>query len=130
MKFTCPRCGRNSDIEEDIGDFPVRCHRCATLLRRKHARSLAGWRSSDAGEDALFAAILREAGFQSVLETPRGVEACLRVGADGHEVFIVINHSNASQTVSLPWQARNHLNGQIVTTLPLEPYGAAVLTRA
>jgi hypothetical protein len=57
MKFTCPRCGRNSEIEEDIGDFPVRCHRCATLLRRKHARSLAGWRGSDSGEEALFAAI-------------------------------------------------------------------------
>jgi hypothetical protein len=37
MKFTCPRCGRSSEIEEDIGDFPVRCHRCASLLRRKSA---------------------------------------------------------------------------------------------
>ena len=42
MVFTCPRCGRNSEIEEDIGDFPVRCHRCAALLRRKHASSPAG----------------------------------------------------------------------------------------
>ncbi len=91
---------------------------------------LIGAYLDDAAQDALFAAILREADLQSVLETPRGVEACLRVGADGHEVFIVINHSNASQTVSLRWQAHNHLNGQIVTTLPLEPYGAAVLTRA
>lgn len=83
----------------------------------------------DAAQDALFAAILREAGLQPVLETPTGVEACLRVGADGREVFILINHGHASQTVSLPWQARNHLSGQIVTTLALEPYNAAVLTR-
>jgi hypothetical protein len=37
MVFTCPRCGRKTEIEEDIGDFPVRCHRCAALLRRKNA---------------------------------------------------------------------------------------------
>jgi endogenous inhibitor of DNA gyrase (YacG/DUF329 family) len=37
MKFTCPRCGRNSETDDDIGDFPVRCHRCAALLRRKGA---------------------------------------------------------------------------------------------
>jgi beta-galactosidase len=84
----------------------------------------------DAAQDALLATILREAGLQSVLETPTGVEACLRVGTDGREVFILINHSNASQTISLPWQACNHLSGQILTQLALEPYGAAVLTRA
>lgn len=83
-----------------------------------------------AAQDALFAMILREAGLQPALETPTGVEACLRVGADGREVFILINHGNALQTVSLPWQGHNHLNGQILTHLALEPYGAAVLTRA
>ena len=83
----------------------------------------------DAAQDALCVTILREAGLHPVLETPAGVEACLRVGADGHEVFILINHGNASQTVWLPWQACNHLDGQIVTHLALEPYGAAVLTR-
>jgi beta-galactosidase len=83
----------------------------------------------DAAQDALFAMILREAGLQPALETPRGVEACVRVSADGREVFILINHGNTPQTISLPWQAHNHLNGQIITALALEPYGAAVLTR-
>ena len=83
----------------------------------------------DAAQDALVSTILREAGLQPVLETPTGVEACLRVGAEGREVFILINHSNASQTVSLPWQACNHLSGEILTHLALEPYGAAVLRR-
>jgi hypothetical protein len=77
----------------------------------------------------LLAAILSEAGLQPVLETPAGLEACLRLGAQGREVFILINHSNVSQTVSLPWQACDHLTGQITTTLTLEPYSAAVLTR-
>jgi beta-galactosidase len=82
-----------------------------------------------ASQDALFARILREAGLQPVLETPAGVEACLRIGADGREVFILINHSGASQTVLLPWQARNHLDGKTLTILALQPYGVAVLTR-
>jgi beta-galactosidase len=84
----------------------------------------------DAAQEALFVTILRETGLQPVLETPTGVEACLRVGADGHEVFILINHGTSPQTVSIPWQAYNHLSGLIVTHLALEPYGVAVLTRA
>jgi beta-galactosidase len=84
----------------------------------------------DAAQDALFVTILREAGLRPVLETPTGVEACLRVGMDGGEVFILINHGDAPQQVSLPWQAFSHLMGQIVTHLTLEPYGVAVLTRA
>jgi len=84
----------------------------------------------DAAQDDLFVTILREAGLQPVLETPTGVESCLRVGANGHEVFILINHGAAPQTLLLPWQAWNHLSGEIVTHLALEPYGVAVLTRA
>jgi hypothetical protein len=58
MKFTCPRCGRQSEIEEDVGDFPVRCHRCATLLRRKHATRLNGHRdSTPSSSDPLLAAL-------------------------------------------------------------------------
>jgi beta-galactosidase len=83
----------------------------------------------DAAQDAFLTTIAREAGLRPVLETPAGVEACLRVGAEGREVFILINHGSALKTVALPWQARNHLSGQIVSHLALEPYGAAVLTR-
>jgi beta-galactosidase len=83
----------------------------------------------EAAQDTLLAMILREAGLQPALETPAGVEACVRVSAEGREVFILINHGKAQQTMSLPWQAHNHLSGQMITTLALEPYGAAVLTR-
>ena len=35
MKSPCPRCGRGTAIEEDVGDFPMRCERCGALLRRR-----------------------------------------------------------------------------------------------
>src|SRR5688572_11487858 len=91
---------------------------------------LVGAYLDDAAQEALFVTILHKAGLQPVLETPTGVEACLRVGADGREVFILINHNTTPQTVSLPWQAYDHLSGQIVMRLALEPYGVGVLTRA
>ena len=34
MNIPCPRCGRGTAIEQDIGDFPNRCERCGALLRR------------------------------------------------------------------------------------------------
>ena len=83
----------------------------------------------ESAQDALFVTILREAELEPVLKTPTGVEACLRVGADVGEVYILINHGEKPQTVSLPWQAYNHLRGETVTALALEPYGTAVLTR-
>lgn len=91
---------------------------------------LVGAYLDDAAQDALLATILREAGLEPVLETPTGVEACLRLGTEGREVFILINHGNASHTLSLPWRARDHLSGESLTTLVLTSYGAAVLTRA
>lgn len=60
---------------------------------------LVGAWLDDAAQDALLAAILQEADIVPVLETPPGVEACLRVGADGREVFLLINHGNALQIV-------------------------------
>ena len=35
MKVLCPRCGRTSVADEDVGDFPTRCRRCGALLRRR-----------------------------------------------------------------------------------------------
>ena len=90
---------------------------------------LVGSYLDDVAQDALFAGIVKEAGLQPVLETPPGIEACLRLGADGREVFILINHGKAPQTISLPWQAHDHLSGETLTTLALEPYRAALLTR-
>jgi beta-galactosidase len=83
----------------------------------------------ETAQDALFGMILHEAGLQPVMETPAGVEACLRLGTEAREVFILINHENVPQTVELPWQGRDHLSGETLSTLALEPYGVAVLTR-
>jgi hypothetical protein len=35
MNCNCPRCGRGTTIDDDLGDFPVRCLRCGSLLRRR-----------------------------------------------------------------------------------------------
>ena len=35
MKVLCPRCGRTSVLDEDVGDFPLRCRRCGALVRRR-----------------------------------------------------------------------------------------------
>lgn len=84
----------------------------------------------DAAQDALFGLILREAGLAPALETPAGVEACLRVGADGRQVYLLINHTGQAQHVSLPWSALNHLTNETASGVDLPPYHAAVLTRA
>jgi beta-galactosidase len=75
----------------------------------------------EAAPDALLGMILQEAGLPPVLETP--------AGADGQEVFVLVNHANLPQTFELPGQARDHLSGKILSTLALQPYGAAVITR-
>jgi beta-galactosidase len=80
-------------------------------------------------QDTLFALILQESGIQSPLITPPGVEACVRVGRDGREVYLLINHGKQEQSVSLPWNVTNHLTSQTGKEIPLRPYGSAVLTR-
>jgi beta-galactosidase len=84
----------------------------------------------ETSQDALFALILNEAGVESTFVTPQNVEACLRVGTDGREVYILINHSGQEQSVSLPWDAVNHLTDQTGKEIDLKSYGAAVLTKA
>ena len=41
MKTPCPRCGRSTVIEEEVGDFPTRCGRCGAFLRRR-SKTAAG----------------------------------------------------------------------------------------
>jgi len=89
---------------------------------------LVGALLAEAAQDALFALILRAAGAEPVLDTPQGVEAGLRVGADGREVYILVNHSGQPQSVSLPWAAYDHLSGQTGRLVQLPPYQAALLT--
>jgi beta-galactosidase len=90
---------------------------------------LVGAVLDESTQDALFTLILRGAGVKSPLITHQGVEACLRIGADGREVYILINHSGQEQSVSLPWDAFNHLTDQTGKEFALKPYGAAVLTK-
>lgn len=33
MNVTCPTCKRGTDIDSELGDFPVRCQRCGGMLR-------------------------------------------------------------------------------------------------
>jgi beta-galactosidase len=64
-----------------------------------------------------------------ILDTPRGVEVCQRIGLDGQNVYILINHEVSSKKVNIPWEAREHLSGGTGKgELTLAPYGVAVLT--
>lgn len=38
MKASCPRCGRGTEIDQEAGDFPMRCQRCGALVRRSAKR--------------------------------------------------------------------------------------------
>jgi len=82
-------------------------------------------------QQALIDRIARMAIVKPVMETPVGVEACVRVNPEGAKVFIVVNHGREEQVVRLPWPANEHLRGQMVAdTLKLAPYGVAILTRS
>ncbi len=75
--------------------------------------------------------ILATAGIAAVMSVPDGVEALRRVGADGREVLILIDHRGIERQVPLDGPWRNHLTGVDVSgTLRLEPYGVAVLTNS
>jgi len=81
-------------------------------------------------QQALIDHIVKMAVVRPVMETPPGVEACVRVSAKGVKIFIVINHEREEKRVKLPWTAREHLSGQpAVDELKLAPYGVAILTR-
>ena len=78
---------------------------------------------------ALIEHIARIAG-QKPLKAPAGIEIRTRLGAEGQEIYFVINHTRSEQTVFLPWLAREHLaDVDIQPELKLPPYGAAVLTK-
>jgi beta-galactosidase len=84
----------------------------------------------DASQQTLMDDIVKSAGVAPVLECPVGVEARTRVGVQGKEVFIVINHDRTEKDVQLPWHAYEHLTGANMHELKLGSYEVAVLTRA
>lgn len=58
---------------------------------------------------------------------PKGVEVDPRFG-DNHTVFILVNVSQATQTISLPTKMEDVLNGGTVQSVTLPNYGVAVLS--
>jgi beta-galactosidase len=60
---------------------------------------------------------------------PEGVEVCRRVGAEGKEIIILINHSAEAQTIELPSEMREILHDQRLTSVHLAANDVAVLTR-
>jgi beta-galactosidase len=60
--------------------------------------------------------------------TPEGVEVYPRYG-DGKVVYIVVNFGKAEQTVSLPAEMGNVLEGGVVRQITLPRFGVAVLVR-
>ena len=81
----------------------------------------ATWRSA-------LAPILETAGITPVMAVPDGVEALRRVGADGREVVILIEHGGVERQVALDGRWRDHLTGAAAPeNLTLAPYGVAVL---
>ena len=85
----------------------------------------------EAAQQALVDRIVAGAGVEAVLEAPAGVEARRRVGGEGREVLLLINHERTEQTVALPWPAHEHLSDtEVGGDLRLPPYGVAVLTGA
>ena len=62
-----------------------------------------------------------------VLEVPSGVEVCRRVG-NGHEVFIIINHTTQPVKVALPRPMTDILGGGEIRERDLAPHGVAVVS--
>ena len=73
--------------------------------------------------------VLQMAGVRG-LNSPEGVEVSTRVDPAGRVIHIVINHTAAERSLSLPWPALEHLSGRDVRELQLEPYGVAIVTRS
>ena len=83
-----------------------------------------------AAQQAMVDHFLQNAGLQKI-ETPPGVEICVRVRPDGEQLYVVINHERSPATVTLPSPAQNPLTGQPVSgAFRLAPYGVAVLAKS
>lgn len=65
-----------------------------------------------------------------LFKTPPGVEVRTRVLTNGERVYFVINHQSISATISLPWEALDHLTGKTVHgDIVFGGYAVAILTR-
>jgi beta-galactosidase len=63
-------------------------------------------------------------------QTPAGVEVCRRVGQDGHEVYVLINHGKGAAEWDLRAPMLDLLSSARARTVHLGVHGVAVLTTA
>jgi beta-galactosidase len=71
--------------------------------------------------------IAKDAGLTLGSPTPEGVEACERVG-EGKKLTFIINHTEQTQTISIPEPCTNLITGQAVEhSIHIDAYGVAVL---
>jgi beta-galactosidase GanA len=81
-------------------------------------------------QQAMVDHFLQNAGLQKI-DTPPGVEVCVRVRPNGEQLYVVINHEPSPAGIKLPSPAQNPLTGQPVTgSFRLAPYGVAVLIKS
>lgn len=83
----------------------------------------------DEAQDGLLERVTAAAGLRPALEAPAGLEVTARHG-NGRDLYFLINHERAPQTVVLPWRGRELLTGRMVApgdTLALEGYGVAAV---
>jgi beta-galactosidase len=74
-------------------------------------------------------ALLETAGIKSSFGLPRGVEVSVRKSGERQWIF-VLNHTAASQEISLPGQFKDQLTGAIHSgSTTLDPYDVLVLQR-
>jgi len=82
-----------------------------------------------AAQQAMVDHFIQNAGLQRI-DTPPGVEVCVRARPGGEQLYVVINHERSPATVTLPSPAQNPLTDQPVTgPFQLAPYGVAVLLK-
>ena len=75
-------------------------------------------------------ALVETAGIKSSFALPRGVEVSVRKSGQRQWIF-VLNHTAASQEISLPGQFKDQLTGTIHSgSTTLNPYDVLVLQRA
>jgi beta-galactosidase len=72
--------------------------------------------------------MLKNAGVgQLKFAAPSGVEVCRRVGQDGHEIYILVNHSGRALEWDLRLPMRDVLADKGIRTVHLEVHGVSVL---
>ncbi len=65
-----------------------------------------------------------------LFKTPDGVEVRTRTRPNAETVYFIINHQSTSQTVSIPWNALDHLTGKTIHgDVVFGGYAVAILTR-